>query len=53
MTFDPIGVFRGDAAYKYEVPRQGVFAGGAGRVEFASGQNFETALRGLEGFERI
>ena len=53
MTFDPIGVFRGGAAYKYEVPRQGVFAGGAGRVELAPGRNFETALRGLEGFERI
>ena len=53
MTFDPIGVFRGGAAYKYEAPRQGVFAGGAGRVELAPGRNFETALRGLEGFERI
>ena len=53
MTFDPIGVFRGGAAYKYEAPRQGVFAGGAGRVELVPGRNFETALRGLEGFERI
>ena len=53
MTFDPIGVFRGGAAYKYEAPRQGVFAGGAGRVELLAGRNFETALRGLEGFERI
>ena len=53
MTFDPIGVFHGGAAYKYEVPRQGVFAGGAGQVELAPGNNFETALRGLEGFERI
>ena len=53
MTFEPIGVFRGGAAYKYEAPRQGVFAGGAGRVELAPGRNFETALRGLEGFERI
>ena len=33
MTFEPIGVFHGGAAYKYEAPRQGVFAGGAGRVE--------------------
>ena len=53
MTFDPIGVFHGGAAYKYEAPRQGVFAGGAGRVELAPGRNFETALRGLEGFERV
>ena len=53
MTFDPIGVFHGGAAYKYEVPRQGVFAGDAGCVELVPGRNFETALRGLEGFERI
>ena len=53
MTFDPIGVFHGGAAYKYEAPRQGVFAGGAGRVELLAGRNFETALRGLDGFERI
>ena len=53
MTFDPIGVFHGGASYKYEAPRQGVFAGGAGCVELAPGRNFETALRGLEGFERI
>ena len=53
MTFEPIGVFHGGAAYKYEAPRQGVFAGGAGHVELAPGWNFETALRGLEGFERI
>ncbi len=53
MTFDPIGVFRGGAAYKYEAPRQGVFAGGAGRVELVPERNFEMALRGLEGFERI
>ena len=37
MTFEPIGVFHGGAAYKYEAPRQGVFAGGAGRVELAPG----------------
>lgn len=53
MTFDPIGVFRGGAAYKYEAPRQGVFSGGAGYIELAPGHNFEMALRGLEGFERI
>ena len=53
MTFDRLGVFRGGAAYKYEAPRQGVFAGGAGRVELAPGRNFETALRGVEGFDII
>ena len=53
MTFEPIGTFHGGASYKYEAPRQGVFAGGAGCVELAPGRNFETALRGLDGFERI
>ena len=53
MNFEPIGIFHGGAARKYEAPRQGVFAGGAGRVELAAGRNFETALRDLDGFARI
>ena len=51
--FSPIGIFRGAATYKYDAPRQGVFAGGAGIIELAAGRNFETALRNLDGFERI
>ena len=53
FTFEPIGTFRGGATYKYEAPRQGVYAGGTGRVELLSGMNFETALRELDGFGRI
>ena len=53
MNFEPIGYFHGGPARKYEAPRQGVFAGGAGRVELLPGRNFETALRDLEGFSRI
>ncbi len=53
MNFEPIGYFHGGPARKYEAPRQGVFAGGAGRVELLAGRNFETALRDLEGFSRI
>ena len=53
FTFEPIGTFRGGATYKYEAPRQGVYAGAAGRVELLPGMNFETALRGLDGFSRI
>lgn len=50
----PIGTFFGEANYKYDVPRQGrLFAGHPGRIELAHGRNFETALRDLEGFERI
>ena len=51
--FRPIGVFRGTAARKYDAPRQGAFDGGReGIVELVPGENFETALRGLDGFER-
>ena len=48
-----IGTFRGTATYKYAAPRQGVFAGGEGTIELAAGHNFETALRNLDGFDRI
>ena len=54
MQISPIGKFYGDAVYKYDAPRQGrLFAGHPGRIELAAGQNFEMALRDLEGFERI
>ncbi|MBR2198642.1 MAG: tRNA (N6-threonylcarbamoyladenosine(37)-N6)-methyltransferase TrmO [Fibrobacter sp.] len=50
----PIGTFYGDAVYKYDAPRQGrLFAGHPGRIELNAGQNFEMALRDLDGFERI
>lgn len=50
----PIGTFYGDAVYKYDAPRQGrLFAGHPGRIELKPGQNFEMALRDLDGFERI
>jgi len=54
MQITPIGTFFGDAIYKYDAPRQGrLFAGHPGRIELKPGMNFETALRDLEGFERI
>jgi len=54
MQISPIGTFFGDAVYKYDAPRQGrLFAGHPGRIELKPGMNFETALRDLEGFERI
>ena len=50
----PIGKFFGDAVYKYDAPRQGrLFAGHPGRIVLNPGQNFEMALRDLDGFERI
>ena len=54
MQVTPIGTFFGDAVYKYDAPRQGrLFAGHPGRIELAPGNNYEMALRDLEGFERI
>ena len=54
MQVTPIGTFYGDAVYKYDAPRQGrLFAGHPGRIELNAGQNFEMALRDLEGFDRI
>jgi len=51
---NPIGTFFGDAVYKYDAPRQGrLFAGHPGRIVLSPGQNFEMALRDLDGFERI
>ena len=54
MEIFPIGTFYGDAVYKYDAPRQGrLFAGHPGRIVLSAGQNFEMALRDLEGFERL
>lgn len=53
MNLEPIGVFRGAFAQRAEAPRQGAFGGGEGVVELFPGKNFETALRDLEGFERV
>lgn len=54
MEIKPIGTFHSEAVYKQEVPRQGVFfEGRPGRIDLAPGQNFEMALRDLDGFERI
>ena len=54
FVFQPIGVFRGTAVRKYDAPRQGAFAAeGEGAVELLPGRNFETALRDLNGFDRI
>ena len=54
MEINSIGTFFGDAVYKYDAPRQGrLFAGHPGRIVLNPGQNFEMALRDLDGFERI
>lgn len=53
MQIEPIGKYNGDAPWKFDAPRQGVCAGGHGVVELLPHKNFETALRDIEGFERI
>ena len=54
MQFSPIGFFRGKAFRKYDAPRQAVYAHEvSGVVELLPGQNYEQALRDLDGFERI
>lgn len=54
MLFEPIGFFRSGAAYKYEVPRQGVMhRGHPGVIALEPGKGFDLALRDVEGFERI
>lgn len=53
VTMTPVAVFRGKGEYKYDAPRQGVHGGGSGTIEFRAGENFEQALRDLDGFERI
>ena len=54
ITFSPIGIFHCSEEYRYDTPRQGVFAdGNIGVIELAKGQNFEQALKDLDGVERI
>lgn len=52
-TIEPIGIFRCGEQYRYETPRQGVFAENEGVIELASGHCFEQAAADLNGFSRI
>ena len=54
LTLRPIGCFRGNADYKYAVPRQGVMnPGRLGAIELLPGMGFELATPDLEGIERL
>lgn len=56
MTFElePIGVLRSARRYRFEAPRQAVFADDAEAViELAPGRGFEDAVRDLASVERI
>lgn len=53
IEMKPIGYFRSLQKHKNEAPRQTQDEGEEGFIELSSGQNFEQALSGLEGVERI
>lgn len=48
-----IGLVHTREKYRYEAPRQSVYARNEGWIELAPELNFETALADLDGFERI
>lgn len=54
IVLRPIGVVHSDRRYRYETPRQGILAGlNLSVIELNLNNNFEQALKDLDGFERI
>lgn len=53
ITLTPIGYYHGNAQYKFDAPRQGIFGGEEGQITLLPHHNFEEALRDLDGFDRI
>ena len=53
FTIRPIGVFHCGERYRYETPRQGVFADNEGVIELVPGLGYEEAAADLVGFARI
>ncbi|MFI0434539.1 MAG: tRNA (N6-threonylcarbamoyladenosine(37)-N6)-methyltransferase TrmO [Parachlamydiaceae bacterium] len=54
FTVDPIGFFHTTSSALYDVPRQSSLnPGNKGIIRLKSGLQFEQALEGLEGFDRI
>ncbi|QDK37535.1 tRNA (N6-threonylcarbamoyladenosine(37)-N6)-methyltransferase TrmO [Bdellovibrio sp. NC01] len=53
IEFTPIGYFRSSQVHPYEAGRQPDSHHSEGVIELASGQNFEQALTGLEGCDRL
>ncbi len=54
FTVDPIGYFHTSCVSPYEVPRQPALApSNEGVIQLKQGHQFEQALEGLEGFDRI
>lgn len=54
LIYQPIGIVISNYKYRYETPRQGVLAKDTNAIiELYPGNNFEQAVLGLEGFDRI
>jgi len=53
ISFKFIGHFKCDRDYKEEQPRQGIFSSSSGYIELVKGENFEQALKDLDGFDYI
>lgn len=54
IIIKPIGVIHSDLRYRYETPRQGILAGGnISVIELNPNNNYEQALKDLDGFDRI
>ena len=54
ITLNPIGFLQSDLKQRYETPRQGVLAKESKAVIILNAnENFEQAVKDLEGFERI
>ena len=49
----PIGRLQAGSKYRFEAPRQSTLAENLGVIHLNGGHNFEQALEGLEGFDRI
>ncbi|MFA7229338.1 MAG: tRNA (N6-threonylcarbamoyladenosine(37)-N6)-methyltransferase TrmO [Melioribacteraceae bacterium] len=54
IVITPIGILHSDLRYRYETPRQGILAGrNISTIELFPNNNFEQAVKDLEGFDRI
>jgi tRNA (adenine37-N6)-methyltransferase len=54
FTLEPIGYFHSSSSALYDVPRQSaILSGNEGVIQLKRGCQFEQALEGLEGFDRI
>lgn len=53
FVLKPVGYVRCAQKYRYEAPRQSVFADNEGIIRLNPDSNFEQALRDLSGFDRL